>query len=130
MNDQNLKRPTTSEARERGRKGGLASGRSRLRKKHGRELLRALLDMPEKDPRILEEIAKLGILDKDATNEVVMHARQLEKAKRKADTNAYKAILTAAGYTQDEDTRGGLTLNVVVASQEEAAKIADIGKIG
>ena len=55
-NPQNLKTPTSSEARELGRKGGIASGRSRLRKKHGKELLRALLEMPETDPRILEEM--------------------------------------------------------------------------
>ena len=40
-NPQNLKTPTPSEARERGRKGGIASGRSRLRKKHGKDLSKA-----------------------------------------------------------------------------------------
>lgn len=133
MNDQNLIRKedrTPSERRENARKAGIASGKARLRKKHGRELVRALLAMQETDPRILEEMAKLGIIDKDATNEVVMHARQLEKAKRKTDTQAYKAILAAAGYTQDEETRSGVTVNVIVNSQEEADKISNIGNIG
>ena len=111
-------------------KGGKASGRSRLRKKHGKELLRALLEMPETDPRILEEMRALGIVDKDATNEVVLHARQLSKAKRKADTLAYKAILQAAGFTRDEDHGNGTTVNVIVASKDEADKIASIGNIG
>ncbi len=98
MNEQNLRTPTSSEAREIGRKGGIASGKARLRKKHGRELLRALLEMKETDPRIIEEMQRLGLADADITNEVVMHARQLEKAKRKADTNAYNAIAKVAGY--------------------------------
>lgn len=94
---------TKSEVREIGRKGGIASGKARLRKKHGRELLRILLSMPETDERLLEEMEALGIVSKDATSEVVMHARQIQKAKRKADTVAYNAIMKAAGYI-DEDT--------------------------
>ena len=121
---------TKSEQREISRKGGIASGRARLRKKRGRELLLALLEMPETDPRILEEMRALGISDKDATNEVVLHARQLSKAKRKADTLAYKAILQAAGYTRDDEQCGGTAVNIIVSSQEQADKIADIGNIG
>ena len=129
-NTQNLipgQHPLTVEEQS---KGGKASGRARLRKKHGKELLRALLAMPETDPRILDEMRTLGIIDKDASNEVVLHARQLSKAKRKADTLAYKAILAAAGYTRDEETSGGVTFNIHVSTQEEADKIANIGSIG
>lgn len=129
-NEQNLRTPTTAEAREIGRKGGIASGRARLRKKHGKELLRALLEMPETDERIIAELERLGIAPKDATNEVALHVRQLEKAKRKADTNAYKAVLQAAGLTKEEETGNGTTVNVIVTSQDEANKIADIGKLG
>lgn len=133
MNEQNLIRNedrTPSELREITRKGGIASGRSRLRKKHGKELLRALLEMPETDERIISELERLGIVPKDATIEVALHVRQLEKAKRKADTNAYKAILQAAGLTSDEDQGKSTTLNVIVSSQNEFDKIASIGKIG
>jgi len=119
------------EARELGRRGGIASGKARLRKKRGRELLRALLAMPETDPRIIEEMKRLGIADKDIVNEVVAHARQLEKAKRKADTFAYKAVMQVAGYMNDEETADrSVAVNIVVESKEQAAKIADIGKLG
>jgi len=106
-NEQNLipqNERTKSEQREIARKGGIASGRSRLKKKHGRELLRALLEMPETDARLIDEISALGVLPKDITNEVVMHARQIEKAKKKADTKAYSAINRAAGYLDEENT--------------------------
>lgn len=112
MNEQNL-RPVRSkeEARERGRKGGIASGKARLAKKHGRELVRALLAMPETDERLIKEMVALGINPKDISSEVVMHARQIGKAKLKADTMAYKAVQAAAGY-QDPDEANGATFVV------------------
>lgn len=93
---------TEEEQREIRRKGGIASGKSRLRKKHGKELVRAILEMRETDPRIIEEMVRLGLNKTDLTNEVVMNVRQIEKAKRKADTKAFNAIQKAAGYI-DED---------------------------
>ena len=115
MNDQNLisiGSRTTSEQREIQRKGGIASGRARLRKKHGRELVRAILEMKETDPRIIDEMVRLGLNEKDLTSEVVMHVRQIEKAKRKADTKAYNSVNKAAGYTEDE------SININIASEE------------
>ena len=105
MNDHNLipmNRRSESERREISRKGGIASGQKRLKKKHGKELVRAILEMKETDKRIIEEMLRLGLNQSDLTNEVVMHVRQIEKAKRKADTNAYNSVNKAAGYI-DED---------------------------
>lgn len=119
MNEQNLiplSDRTKSEQREIARKGGIASGRARLAKKHGRELVRALLAMPETDERLLAEIEALGIAPKDATSEVVMHARLIQKAKRKADTEAYKAINKAAGY-MEEEAGAGNTFKVVITQE-------------
>ena len=102
MNEENLipiQSRSTSEQRAIQSKGGINSGKARLRKKHGKELVRAILEMKESDPRIIEEMKKLGLNEKDLTNEVVMHVRQVEKAKRKADTKAYISVNKAAGYT-------------------------------
>lgn len=122
MNEQNLHTPTSSEARELGRKGGIASGKARLARKRGRELVRALLDMKETDPRIIEELEGLGIPVKDMSNEVAMHARQIQKAKRKADTNAYNAILKAAGYNEDETAQSGSVNIFISPAAAEAGK--------
>lgn len=122
-NEQNLipfSERTENEQREIRRKGGKASGKARLRKKHGKELVRSLLEMKEVDPRIIEELQKLGLDAKEITNEVAMHIRQIEKAKRKADTNAYKAVNQAAGYT-DDDERGGATVQIVISKEASAA---------
>ena len=42
----NLKTPTAEEAREKGRKGGLASGAARRRKKNLQEIAKAIADLP------------------------------------------------------------------------------------
>lgn len=118
MNEQNLRTPTTEEAREIGRKGGIASGKARLRKKRGRELLRSLLEMKETDPQLIRELERLGVDAEDITNEVVMHARQIEKAKRKGDTSAYTAIFKAAGYVEE----GAGEQNISITISPEAAK--------
>ena len=94
------------------RKGGKASAKARLKKKAGKELVRAILAMKEKDDKIQEEIRKAGIADSDMTKEVAMHVRQIEKAIRKADTKAYAAIMKAAGYTEDDG------VNINIASEE------------
>lgn len=127
MNEQNLipnSERTPSELREQTRKAGIASGKARLRKKHGRELLRLLLSMPETDEQMLKELQGLGLNPKEVTNEVAMHARQIQKAKRKADTNAYNAVFKAAGYTEDEERQQGGSVTVVIsqAAAEAASK--------
>lgn len=103
---------TPSERRENARKAGIASGKARLKKKAGKELVRAILAMKEKDDKIQEEIRKEGIVDADMTKEVAMHVRQIQKAIRKADTKAYSAIMKAAGYTEDDG------VNINIASEE------------
>ena len=106
MNEQNLipnSKRTPEELREITRKGGIASGKARLRKKQGRELLRALLTLPETDPKLREMTEAMGINLKDITNEVVVHTRQIAKAKRKADTQAYKALMQTAGYLAENN---------------------------
>lgn len=116
---------TPKERQELARKAGIASGKARLRKKHGKELVRAILEMKETDPRIIEEMVRLGLNKTDLTNEVVMNVRQIEKAKRKADTKAYTAIQKAAGYV-DEDVNIDISIDnqppVIVFSSGQPAK--------
>ena len=53
-NPQNLRVPTSEEARRNGRKGGLASGVSRAKKKTTKECLLALRDLPMTKERCKE----------------------------------------------------------------------------
>ena len=58
MNDDNLRTPTTEEARERGRKGGKASGRARREKANLRKLAQQVLDDSYKDSNTNKERRK------------------------------------------------------------------------
>ena len=119
--------PTTqrskAEARELGAKGGVNSGKSRLRKKHGRELMKELLRMKELDPEKVQMLAEMwGIDPKDLTKEMEMNIVQIEKAIGKADTFAFKTVHQVAG-TLDEDGNTGTTVNIIVS--KEAAEAAN-----
>ena len=134
MNDQNLiplnKRPK-SEQREIQRQGGIANGKARLAKKHGRELVRAILAMPQQDPEVNKELARLGFTDPELCNEVALHVRQLQKAIRKADTTSYNALLKAAGYTTEEVAAVlPSQLNVIVQDADTAAHLVNLRNKG
>lgn len=119
---------TEEEAREAGRKGGIASGRARRIKKHGRELVRFLLEMKEKDPRITQALEARGIHPDDITIELAMNMRQMEKAEKTGDTKAYTAVMKAAGYDLEGVIPEGVT--IVVKSQEEAQRLNEMKDLG
>lgn len=103
------------------RKGGINSGKARLAKKHGRELVQALLSMKEADPKVVAEIAaSFGIPASQVTKDIAMNARQIDKAIRKADTKAYSAVSKVSGAL-DEDTKevslngGNITITLTSA---------------
>lgn len=118
MNEQNLQPVTTeTEAREKGRAGGIASGKARLRKKAGRELVQAMLACKETDPKVIDEVARsFGLKPDEVKKEVAMHGRQIDKAIRKGDTSAYKEVNRMAGYLDNETTTNG-TFQVVIPKE-------------
>ena len=61
-NEKNLRTPTTNEAREIGRKGGIASGQARREKKTIQKILADLLDSEIKDsPQFTKLASKMGV---------------------------------------------------------------------
>lgn len=81
-NEKNL-RPgsmqSKSEVRENGRKGGIASGQARRRKKTLSELAKMIADNPAPD-NARAKLAKMGISDEDANNNAVVAASIYAKA--------------------------------------------------
>ncbi len=81
-NEKNL-RPgsmqSKSEVRENGRKGGIASGQARRRKKTLSELAKMIADNPAPDST-RTKLAKMGISDEDANNNAVVAASIYAKA--------------------------------------------------
>ena len=125
-NEQNLTYPpirTAEEAERKGRAGGIASGKARLRKKRGRELMQAILQLKEIDPRIVEELATAwGIDPKDVTKEVAMNVRQVDKAIKRADTNAFKAVHQVAGTLENENASATVNITITEKSARAAEK--------
>ena len=90
---------TPEERRELGRKGGIASGEAKRKKKAMRERLEILLDLPLKSGREtdLESIKNFAALKgKNITVQDAMMIAQIHKA-LKGDTNAAAFVRDTAG---------------------------------
>lgn len=67
-NEQNLRPPTSEEARERGRKGGKASGKKRQQNKTFKEIISKFLDGQVSDERLKQQMIDFGFADKEVSN--------------------------------------------------------------
>lgn len=79
-NPQNLKTPTPEEARRNGKKGGIASGEARKRKKTMMELFDALLTAENEDVALGKQLKKLGFEASDNYHMVKIITAILRKA--------------------------------------------------
>ena len=125
-NEKNLKpntERTPKERKELAIKAGVASGKARLHKKHGRELMRELLSMKEIDPETAAKFAEVWGLDPSKiTKEMEMNIAQIDRAVKKGDTLAFKEVHRVAGTFEDEE-KAGTTINIVVSDKSaQAAK--------
>lgn len=98
-NEQNLKTPSTDEARSRGRKGGIASGKARREKKMFRETLESILTMSIKDGKGMDVEAITNFAAIKGQNISVQDAiliSQVQKA-MKGDTRAAEYVRDTIG---------------------------------
>lgn len=96
----NLRTPTTEQAREIGRKGGLASAKARAEKKQLKELLELALAQPS-------EIVE------GEDNYTAITAALVNKAIQ-GDTKAYEVIRDTLGQKPTEHTQTDLTAKIEV----------------
>jgi general stress protein YciG len=96
----NLRTPTTEQAREIGRKGGLASAKARAEKKQLKELLEMALSQPS------------GIEDGE-DNYTAITAALVNKAIQ-GDTKAYEVIRDTLGQKPVEQAQMDLTATIEV----------------
>lgn len=80
MNDGNLKRPSSDEARELGRRGGVASGIARRRRKALREALDVYISLPVQDKRSLNRLLRAGVDEDDADTQMLIVASLVQRA--------------------------------------------------
>lgn len=120
-NEQNLRPCEYKLSRDEAKKGGIASGKARREKKHGKELARLILAEGLKDEKVKTALREAGHNPDGMDNETAMLLRQIEKALKTGDTKAYKAVMDVAGYL--EKTVNVKTPDPLVITEEEAAKL-------
>ena len=120
-NEQNLRPCEYKLSQEEAKRGGIASGKARREKKHGKELARLILAEGLKDEKVKAALREAGHNPDGMDNETAMLLRQIEKALKTGDTNAYKAVMDVAGYL--EKTVNVKTPDPLVITEEEAAKL-------
>ena len=95
-NEGNLKRPSSSEARKLGSKGGKASGRARREKRDMRETFREILDMPLHKGAVTSAGTMDGMEGKNMTVGQSIALAQIRKAMA-GDTKAAEFIRDTSG---------------------------------
>lgn len=95
-NIENLRTPSTEEARRIGAKGGKRSGEVRKQRKAMKEQMEMLLSLPLKDTGIKGKFKKLGIDTGDMNNQMALMVAMYQKA-LKGDTSAMNIIREVIG---------------------------------
>ena len=118
-NDENLRTPTTKEAREIGRKGGIASGKARREKRDRKQMASELLDLTMQGAGVdkIKKFFNIKGVELNAYQVTVLSC--LMKAMQKGDANALEKLLKIAGEQFTE------LLDVSVGKSEKLADIME-----
>lgn len=106
-NEENLKPPTTSEARKRGKKGGIKSGKARKERKAMKETAEMILGLTLKDGTVtaLEDIQSMAAANgKNITVQDAIILKQAQKA-LKGDIRAAEFIRDTSGNRPTNEQR-------------------------
>lgn len=106
-NEENLKPPTTSEARNRGKKGGIKSGKARKERKAMKETAEMILELTLKDGTVtdLEDIQSMAAANgKNITVQDAIILKQAQKA-LKGDIRAAEFIRDTSGNRPTNEQR-------------------------
>ena len=87
-NEQNLRVPSSEEARENGRKGGVASGKARRKKANLRKAFETILQADVANPNVKKQLEDMGF---DTTNEMALAMVMMQKA-MKGNVRAFEQI--------------------------------------
>ena len=110
-NVENLRTPTTEEAREMGRKGGINSGKARREKKTMKQVLEMMLnDIPidedNKNKLTNQQLATLGLI----------------KGARQGNATNYRTILETLGELVEGETTATPTLKLEIVDNSNLEK--------
>ena len=115
---ENLIVPSSEEARENGRKGGIASGKARREKRDRKQRAAELFDLTMQGAGV-EKIKKFFNINDDVTSYETMVLSCVMKAMQKGDANALEKLLKISCEQFAE------VLDVTVGKSEKLADIID-----
>lgn len=92
---------SVEKARENGRKGGIASGESKRRKKTAKEVVNMILNLKTTNTDLQEKMREMGIEEDEMTNIASMSVAVMEKAMG-GDYRSYNSLLEVAGEKVQE----------------------------
>lgn len=95
-NNGNLIIPTSEQARENGRKGGIASAKAKEKRKMIKQQMELLLELPLKSEKTKKQLQALGINDDEMTNQMAMIIALWQKA-LKGDVQAFNTFRDTIG---------------------------------
>lgn len=124
-NEQNLRTPSTEEAREIGRKGGIKSGQVRKQKADFIKVAKALMDceLSDHDKKLVEARFK-ELVPEEINYRTLILIKQLEKA-LKGDINSAKYVQDATGEKPKEEVNAEIKLpifNIEVTDNKDLEK--------
>lgn len=109
---ENLKVPSSEEARKYGKAGGIASGEARRAKKTWKEIANAMLDNPT-SPANATKLEALGVDVEDATNAAVILFQLLTRC-QKGDLEAIKLMAKITGNLEADKLEVSAPVKIVV----------------
>lgn len=129
MSDNLIPVRSASEAREKGKKGGIASGKTRRERKAMKDTLESLLSMPLQDGKIadIDTIKSMAALNgKNITVQEAIMLKQIQKA-IKGDTRAAEYIRDTSGNKMREyiDVSGNINNPLAGLSTDDLKKLVD-----
>lgn len=101
-NEQNLKKfGSEREPKEAGRKGGVASGAARRKKRAMKNAAQLLLNMPVVGENAVKNLETMGFAEEDMTNQMELMVRVFQKAIQTGDVRAAEFLRDTAGYNPE-----------------------------
>lgn len=101
-NEQNLKKfGSEREPKEAGRKGGVASGAARRKKRAMKNAAQLLLNMPVVGENAVKNLETMGFAEEDMTNQMALMVRVFQKAIQTGDVRAAEFLRDTAGYNPE-----------------------------
>lgn len=126
-NIENLKVPTSEEARINGRKGGIASGEARRQKKSLREKAKLLMSLSIQDQKELLKAQELGLNEEDVDIEMMnlIHMLNIIKKENFNSVGAFNTLKELTDEQVEANETPHIEINIVDNSNLESVMYED-----